>query len=136
MSILVDTGAKPRNSTSFICRRALSGSSTSSNRTTFNVPAGAGRWCVSAKTAANGWFDCFDRTPHYHCGFSYVDQPLVPIDVAAVGNPLEWVCSRIETRLPALFEKARAGHLAATCGAGELRAVASELLSRCRALSP
>lgn len=81
-------------------------------------------------------FDCFDRTPHYHYGFSYIEQPLVLIDKAAIGDPLEWVCSRIETRLPALLKKARAGHLAASCDAGELRAVASELLSRCRALSP
>ena len=81
-------------------------------------------------------FDCFDRTPHYHYGFSYIDQPQVRMDPAAIGEPLAWVCSRIETRLPALLEKARAGHLAASCDPDQLTAVASELLARGRALSP
>lgn len=80
-------------------------------------------------------FDCFDQTPHYHYGFSYIDQPMVPIDTAAAGDPLEWVCGRIEHRLPALLEKAQAGHLAACCDAGRLRAVAAELLARGRALA-
>ena len=81
-------------------------------------------------------FDCFDRTPHYHYGFSYIDQPQVLMDPAAIGEPLAWVCSRIETRLPALLEKARADHLAASCDPDRLTAVASELLARGRALSP
>ena len=81
-------------------------------------------------------FDCFDRTPHYHYGFSYIDQPQVLMDPAAIGEPLAWVCSRIETRLPALLEKARAGHLAASCDTHRLTAVATELLARGRALSP
>ena len=81
-------------------------------------------------------FDCFDRTPHYHYGFSYIDQPQVLMDPAAIGEPLAWVCSRIETRLPALLEKARAGHLAASCDVDQLTAVATELLARGRALSP
>ena len=80
-------------------------------------------------------FDCFDRTPHYHYGFSYIDQPQVLMDPAAIGEPLAWVCSRIETRLPVLLEKARAGHLAASCDPDRLTAVASELLARGRALS-
>ena len=81
-------------------------------------------------------FDCFDRTPHYHYGFSYIDQPQVLMDPAAIGEPLAWVCSRIETRLPALLAKARADHLAASCDPDQLTAVASELLARGRALSP
>ena len=81
-------------------------------------------------------FDCFDRTPHYHYGFSYIDQPQVLIDRAATGDPLEWVCSRIEERLPMMLEKAQAGHLAAGCDAARLGAVAAELLARGRALSP
>ena len=36
-------------------------------------------------------FDCFDKVPHYHYGFSYIDQPMVPIDRTALGDPLEWV---------------------------------------------
>ena len=35
-------------------------------------------------------FDCFDRIPHYHYGFSYIDQAMVPIDTAAVGDAFEW----------------------------------------------
>ena len=81
-------------------------------------------------------FDCFDRTPHYHYGFSYIDQPQVLMDPAAIGEPLAWVCSRIETRLPALLAKARADHLAASCDPDQLTAVATELLARGRALSP
>ena len=81
-------------------------------------------------------FDCFDRTPHYHYGFSYIDQPQVLMDPAAIGEPLAWVCSRIGTRLPVLLEKARAGHLAASCDPDQLTAVASQLLARGRALSP
>lgn len=81
-------------------------------------------------------FDCFDRTPHYHYGFSYIEQPQVLMDTAAIGDPLEWVCTRIETRLPALLDKARAGHLAASCDAERLHTVAGELLARGRALSP
>lgn len=81
-------------------------------------------------------FDCFDKTPHYHYGFSYIDQPQVLIDRAAIGDPLEWVCSRIGTRLPAMLEKAEAGHLAAACDAERLSTVATELLARGRALTP
>ena len=81
-------------------------------------------------------FDCFDRTPHYHYGFSYIDQPQVLMDRAAIGDPLEWVCSRIGTRLPMMLEKAQAGHLAAGCDAAQLDAAATELLLRGRALSP
>lgn len=80
-------------------------------------------------------FDCFERTPHYHYGFSYLDRPQTLIDTAAVGDPLEWACERIGTRLPALLEKAEAGDLAAACDAAELRAVAKELLARGRALA-
>ena len=75
-------------------------------------------------------FDCFERTPHYHYGFSYIDQPMTLIDTAAVGDPLKWVCERIETRLPALLEKADAGHLAASCDADRLSEIAAELLAR------
>ena len=81
-------------------------------------------------------FDCFDQTPHYHYGFSYIDQPQVMIDPAATGDPLEWVCGRIETRLAEMLEKAQAGHLAASCDAVRLGEVATELLARGRALSP
>ena len=81
-------------------------------------------------------FDCFDRTPHYHYGFSYLDQPMVHIDTAAVGDPLEWVCRCISSRLPALLEKAQASHLAAACDADRLSAIAAELLARGKALTP
>ena len=80
-------------------------------------------------------FDCFDKTPHYHYGFSYIDQPQVLIDRAATGDPLEWVCGRIGTRLAVMLEKAQAGHLAASCDTERLGAVAAELLARGRALS-
>ena len=81
-------------------------------------------------------FDCFDKTPHYHYGFSYIDQPQVLMDRAAIGDPLEWVCSRIGTRLPAMLEKAGAGHLAPACDADRLDVVSRELLARGRELSP
>ncbi len=80
-------------------------------------------------------FDCFDKTPHYHYGFSYIDQPMVRIDTAAVGDPLAWACGRIEHDMPALLRKARAGHLASGCNADELSAVAAELLARGKALA-
>ena len=81
-------------------------------------------------------FDCFDRTPHYHYGFSYIDQPQVLMDEAAIGDPLEWVCDRIRTRLPAMLRKANAGHLAAACEAERLDVVSRELLARGRELIP
>lgn len=80
-------------------------------------------------------FDCFDKVPHYHYGFSYIDQPMVPIDTAAVGDPLEWVCERIERHLPDMLTKAGAGDLAAGCDASRLGAIASELRERAQGLS-
>ncbi len=79
-------------------------------------------------------FDCFERTPHYHYGFSYIDQPMTLIDTAAVGDPLKWVCERIGERLPAMLEKADAPQLAADCDPAALRAVAAQLLVRGEAL--
>ena len=81
-------------------------------------------------------FDCFDKTPHYHYGFSYIDQPMVPIDTAAVGDSLAWVCDRIANRLPAMLEKANADALAANVDEGRLKHVAEEIRSRAVALTP
>ena len=80
-------------------------------------------------------FDCFDRTPHYHYGFSYITEPQTLIDTAAVGDPLEWACERIGTRLPALLERAKAGHLATACDPEAMKSVAAELLARGKALA-
>ena len=83
-------------------------------------------------------FDCFDRTPHYHYGFSYIEQPLVLIDKAAIRDrrPARVGVQPHRDALAGVAEGRLApAHLAASCDAGELRAVASELLSRCRALS-
>lgn len=79
-------------------------------------------------------FDCFNRTPHYHYGFSYIDQPMTLIDTAAVGDPFKWVCERIGERLPAMLEKAEAPDLAADCDPAALKAVAAQLLARGEAL--
>ena len=81
-------------------------------------------------------FDCFDDVPHYHYGFSYIDQPMVPIDSAAVGDPLDWVCERIALRLPEMLKKARATDLCASCDGTRLAAVAEEIRLKARALTP
>ena len=50
--------AVPRDATSGICPGAWNASNTSSNRTARSVPAGAGTWCASARTAPSGWTSC------------------------------------------------------------------------------
>ena len=81
-------------------------------------------------------FDCFDKAPHYHYGFSYIDQPPVPIDPAAVGDPLTWVCSCIQSRLPQMLARAEASALSADCNPDSLMDIARTLEKRARDLMP
>ena len=81
-------------------------------------------------------FDCFNKAPHYHYGFSYIDQPPVPIDPAAVGDPLAWVCRCIQTRLPEMLARAEASALGADCNRESLLNVAETLEKRGRDLMP
>ena len=81
-------------------------------------------------------FDCFDKRPHYHYGFSYIDQPAIPIDTAAVGDPLEWVFDRIQSHLPEMLTKAGASTLGASCDPERLSDVATTLWKRARKLTP
>tara|TARA_B100000586_G_scaffold218163_1_gene165160 strand:+ start:207 stop:605 length:399 start_codon:yes stop_codon:yes gene_type:complete len=81
-------------------------------------------------------FDCFDKRPHYHYGFSYIDQAAIPIDSAAVGDPLKWVCGRIQSHLPEMLTKAGASTLGASCDPAGLREVATVLEQRARDLMP
>jgi len=50
-------------------------------------------------------FDCFDRRPHYHLGWSYRAEQFV--EVAAV-DPLAWTLDEIERRMPRLLTRAEA----------------------------
>ena len=79
-------------------------------------------------------FDCFDKIPHFHYGFSYIDQPMVPIDPVAVGNPLDWVCDQIENNLPDMLTKADAKELTKECDAQTLSYVADTLKNRASTL--
>ena len=81
-------------------------------------------------------FDCFDKAPHYHYGFSYIDQPPVPIDPAAVGDPLAWVCSCIQSRLPEMLARAEASALATDCSPESLLNVARTIEKRARDQMP
>ena len=81
-------------------------------------------------------FDCFNKAPHYHYGFSYIDQPAIPIDTTAVGDPLEWVCGRIQKRLPEMLTKAGAPMLSASCDPERLEEVAVTLEKRAHELTP
>ena len=81
-------------------------------------------------------FDCFNKAPHYHYGFSYLDQAAIPIDSAAVGDPLEWVCGRIQSHLPQMLTKAGASALSDTCDPERLSDVATTLGKRARKLTP
>ena len=81
-------------------------------------------------------FDCFNKAPHYHYGFSYIAQPPVPIDPAAVGDPLAWVCRCIQTRLPEMLGRAEASALGADCNRESLLNVAETLEKRGRDLMP
>lgn len=80
-------------------------------------------------------FDCFDRVPHYHYGFSYIDQAMVPIDTAAVGDAFEWVCDTVEQRLPDLLAKADAPDAAAAVDMSGLATAMSTIRDRGRALA-
>ncbi|MEE3279362.1 MAG: hypothetical protein VX211_06225 [Pseudomonadota bacterium] len=81
-------------------------------------------------------FDCFNKAPHYHYGFSYIDQPATPIDATAVGDPLAWVCGRIQKRLPQMLSKAGAPMLGANCDPARLEEVAATLEKRAHELTP
>ncbi|MAJ59784.1 MAG: hypothetical protein CBC48_07400 [bacterium TMED88] len=54
-------------------------------------------------------FDCFDEDPHYHY-VSWKDRTnqMVHIDVAAVGDPVDWALDCIGTRLPQMLDRAGA----------------------------
>jgi hypothetical protein len=50
-------------------------------------------------------FDCFRRQPHYHLGWSYRDEPLVPI---AAADPFAWSLEQLRTNPQALLQRAHA----------------------------
>ena len=51
-------------------------------------------------------FDCFRNHPHYHLGFSYLDEPREPIDDP---HPFDWTLGQLAQRFPDYLERARAG---------------------------
>ncbi len=50
-------------------------------------------------------FDCFEKRPHYHLGWSYRQESFVPIDAE---DPLAWALDALRTRTPELLERADA----------------------------
>ena len=51
-------------------------------------------------------FDCFKNHPHYHLGFSYLDEPRQTIDDP---NPFAWTLGELAERFPDYLTRARAG---------------------------
>ena len=48
-------------------------------------------------------FDCFDRVPHYHLGWSYRDEPFHRIDAEA---PFAWALAELGTSMNDYLERA------------------------------
>ena len=51
-------------------------------------------------------FDCFRNHPHYHLGFSYLDEPRETINDP---NPFNWAAGEIAQSFPDYLARARAG---------------------------
>lgn len=51
-------------------------------------------------------FDCFKNHPHYHLGFSYLDEPRETIDDP---NPFNWTLGALAQHFPDYLARARAG---------------------------
>lgn len=51
-------------------------------------------------------FDCFKNHPHYHLGFSYLDEPREAIDDP---KPFNWVLGELARRFPDYLARAKAG---------------------------
>ena len=51
-------------------------------------------------------FDCFRNHPHYHLGFSYLDEPRETIDDP---NPFHWTLGALQQHFPDYLARARAG---------------------------
>ena len=50
-------------------------------------------------------FDCFEKTPHYHLGWSYRQAPFVPI---AAADPFGWAVAQIGEHINTLLKQADA----------------------------
>ena len=51
-------------------------------------------------------FDCFKNHPHYHLGFSYLDEPRETIDDP---DPFNWAAGELAQRFPDYLARACAG---------------------------
>ncbi|GAA4966992.1 hypothetical protein GCM10023205_34620 [Yinghuangia aomiensis] len=76
-------------------------------------------------------FDLFDGEPHYH--YNHRPGPVgeavnnvVPFDVTAGGDMLEWAFERLRTRLPQMLAKAGGGHLVPRVDRAALEPVLAE----------
>lgn len=76
-------------------------------------------------------FDLFDGEPHYH--YNHRPGPageavnnVVPFDVTAGGDMLEWAFERLRTRLPQMLAKAGGGHLTPRVDQAALEPVLAE----------
>lgn len=82
-------------------------------------------------------FDCLDQAAHYHLGWSYRDEPMVPIRAA---DPFGWTLGKLSADLSTLLRQAQADGLNAQEQAGlegalaQVRAI-GQSLERVRALS-
>ena len=69
-------------------------------------------------------FDCFRKTPHYHLGISYADNPVVAIESQ---NPLDWVLAELGHSLPDFLARAGAPNELTEGWEAELGCVLEEL---------
>ena len=53
-------------------------------------------------------FDCLDQAAHYHLGWSYRDEPMVPI---CATDPFDWALGKLSADLNALLRQAQADGL-------------------------
>ena len=77
-------------------------------------------------------FDCFEKQPHYHVGFSHRDGPIVPIDDA---SPFEWSVGKIRSSFSQLLEAAGADGEYQEEWASDLDAVLDRILDRAAELA-
>ena len=78
-------------------------------------------------------FDCFDSEPHYHLGWSYRDEPFVPI---ADENPLQWALSSLSARFPELLIEAGADPIPSELSSSALQSALEELALSASAVLP
>ncbi|MBO0693376.1 MAG: hypothetical protein J2P58_10810 [Acidimicrobiaceae bacterium] len=74
---------------------------------------------------AGGWkemlrFDDFIDTPHYHVS---IDRPIIPVDRATLGDPMEFFVSQVRDHIGELLVEAGFADVAAKA---DLRAVAAD----------